>query len=128
MKKSLLKSGISLGAIALLLAPALASAQTISGLLGLLATANDLINRLIPFIIALTVLVFLYGIFKFVISGGDSEARKEAQGYIIWGVVALFVMVSVWGLVNILVRSVNLDNTAPNAPGLPNPGGYFTTV
>lgn len=124
MKKSLLK----LGAVALAGAPVLVGAQTISGLLGLLATANDLINRLIPFIIALTVLVFLYGIFKFVISGGDGEARKEAQGYIIWGIVALFVMVSVWGLVNILVRSVNLDNTAPNAPGLPNPGGYFTTI
>jgi hypothetical protein len=34
------------------------------GILGLLAQANDLINRLIPFIIALTVLIFLWGIFK----------------------------------------------------------------
>lgn len=121
MKKIFLK----LGALAVLATPAIAGAQSIGGVLGLLAQANDLINRLIPFIIALTVLIFLWGIFKFVISGGDGEARKEAQGYIIWGVVALFVMVSVWGLVNILVRSVNLDNTAPPAPGLPNPGGYF---
>jgi Type IV secretion system pilin len=121
MKKTLLK----LSALALLAAPSLAAAQSIGGILGLLAQANDLINRLIPFVIAITVLVFLWGIFKFVISAGDAEGRKEAQGYIIWGVVALFVMVSVWGLVNILVRSVNLDNTAPPAPGLPNPGGYF---
>lgn len=114
-----------LGVLALFAVPAVASAQSIGGVLGLLAQANDLINRVIPFIIALTVLWFLFGIFKFVISAGDAEGRKEAQGYIIWGIVALFVMVSVWGLVNILVRSVNLDNTAPPAPGLPNPGGYF---
>jgi hypothetical protein len=94
MKKTFLK----LGTLSVLAVPAIAGAQSIGGILGLLAQANDLINRLIPFIIALTVLIFLWGIFKFVIAGGDGEARKEAQGYIIWGVVALFVMVSVWGI------------------------------
>jgi len=121
MKKSLLK----IGSIALIAFPTIAAAQSIGGVLGLLAQANDLINRLIPFVIALTVLVFLYGIFKFVMSGNNEDGRKDAIGLITWGVIALFVMVSVWGLVNILVRSVNLDNTAPAAPGLPNPGGYF---
>ncbi len=113
--------------LALILIPGFASAQGVGlgGLLGLLAQANDLINRLIPFIIALTILLFLWGVFKFVSSGGDGESRKEAQGYMIWGVVALFVMVSVWGLVNILVRSFNLDNTAPASPGLPAPAGVF---
>lgn len=114
------------GAVALLAIPGLAAAQSIGGLMGLLDMASQLINRLIPFVIALTVLVFLWGILKFVISN-DAEGRKEARGYMIWGVVSLFVMVSVWGLVNILVRSVNLDNTAPPAPGLPNPGGFYQT-
>ncbi len=121
MKKTLFK----FGAIAALVAPSIAGAQSIGGILGLLAQLNDLINRLIPFVIALTVLWFLWGIFRLILAGGDSEARKEATGYIVWGVIALFVMVSVWGLVNILVRSVNLDNTAPPAPGLPSSAGYF---
>ena len=121
MKKTFLKFGL----LSVLGVPAIAGAQSIGGILGLLAQANDLINRLIPFIIALTVLFFLWGILRFVMAGGDGEQRKEAQGYIVWGVVALFVMISVWGLVNILVRSVNLDNTAPPAPGLPNAAGYF---
>jgi len=124
MKKTFLK----LGALALVAAPGLAAAQSLGGILGLLAQAEDLINRLIPFVIALAVLVFLWGIFKFITAVGDADKRKEATGLIIWGIIGLFVMVSVWGLVNILVRSVNLDNTAPNAPGLPNPGGYFTTT
>ena len=123
MKKNILK----FGSLTLAALPALAGAQSIGGVLGLLAQAEDLINRIIPFIIALAVLWFLWGIFKFITNVGDPEKRKEATGMILWGVVGIFVMVSVWGLVNILVRSVNLDNTAPNAPGLPNPGGYFTT-
>lgn len=121
------KASLSAVMLALVLLPSFASAQSVGlgGLLGLLAQANDLINRLIPFIIALTILIFLWGVFKFVFSGGDGEQRKEAQGYMIWGIIALFVMVSVWGLVNILVRSFNLDNTAPAAPALPSPAGTF---
>lgn len=125
-----MKKALSIGAFAALLLPGIASAQTgvgIGGLLGLLNQANDLINRLIPFVIALTVLFFLWGVFRFVMSGSDAEARTEARGFMIWGIIALFVMVSVWGLVNILVRSFNLDVSAPPAPQLPLPGGQFGT-
>ena len=95
----------------------------ISGLYGLLAQAQDFINRLIPFIIGLTVLFFLWGIFSLVFSAKDSEKRAEARGYIIWGIIALAVMVSVWGLVNILRSTFSLDQNIPTAPGIPNAGG-----
>lgn len=120
MKKVLSRFGF----LALAGLPVIASAQSIGGIMSLLDMASQLINRLIPFVIALTVLVFLWGILKFVLSN-DADGRKEARGYMIWGIISLFVMVSVWGLVNILVRSFNLENTAPPAPGLPNPGGFY---
>ncbi len=84
----------------------------VTGLFMIIQMAKDFINVLMPFIISLTVLVFIWGIFRMVTSS-DGAAREEARGYITWGVVALFVMVSVWGLVNILVSSFGLNNTAP---------------
>lgn len=112
MKKLLARGWV----VVVAFAPALASAQNFgtNGFIGLLDAANSLIGRLIPFIIALTVLVFLWGVFKFVISN-DAEGRKEARGYMVWGIVSLFIMISVWGLVNILVRSFSLNNTRPDA-------------
>lgn len=95
----------------------------ISGLYGLLAQATDFINKLIPFVIALTLLFFLWGIFRLVFAAKDSDARKEARGFIIWGVVALAVMTSVWGLVNILTSTFSLDRNVPTGPGLPTSGG-----
>jgi hypothetical protein len=83
-----------------------------TGLFAIIQMAKDLINVLMPFIIALTVLVFVWGIFRMV-TNSDGAAREEARGYITWGIIALFVMVSVWGLVNILVSSFGLNNTAP---------------
>jgi hypothetical protein len=105
--------------------PQFASAQTGGqGLFGVLEKANQLISMLLPFVITLTLLVFLWGIFKYVVSGGDMEARKQARGFIIWGLVALAVMVSVWGLVNLLIRTVGVDNTPPPAPhGIDVQGG-----
>ncbi len=120
-----MKKALTVSALAASVFPAIASAQNIGGIFSLLNQANQLINQVIPFIIALTVLVFLWGVFMFVVSGADSEKRKEAQGYMIWGIIALFVMVSVWGLVNILVRSLNLDTAAPPAPMLPPAGGQY---
>jgi len=122
-----MKKALGIVALALVTFPGVASAQGvgIGGLLGLLNQAQDLINRLIPFVIALTVLFFLWGLFRYIMAGGDADKRKEAQGAMIWGIITLFVMVSVWGLVNILVRSFNLDVSAPPGPQLPLPGGRY---
>jgi hypothetical protein len=90
-----------------------------TGLFGVLLLIKNFINQVIPAIISLTVFFFLFGLFKLVRAGDDSDARNEAKGYVLWGIIALFIMVSVWGLVNILVSSFNLDNTAPKLPSVP---------
>ena len=93
--------------------------QGASGLKRIIFMAFDFVNLLVPFVISLTVLVFLFGIFKFVLSN-DTKDRDSAKGYIIWGIVCLFVMVSVWGLVNILVYSFGLTNLMPAMPDVPS--------
>lgn len=86
-----------------------------------LDTIGGLISKLIPLIIGAAVLVFLFGILKFVVSG-DEEARKNARSYMVFGVIALFVMVSVWGLVNFLRNTFGFSggsNNPPPPPGVP---------
>jgi len=90
-----------------------------NGLFALILMANSFINTLMPFVISLTVFFFLWGLFNMV-RASDGDAREEARGYVTWGVIALFVMVTVWGLVNILVRSFNLDNSVPYYPVVRN--------
>ncbi|MDP3996518.1 MAG: hypothetical protein Q8P86_02395, partial [bacterium] len=63
---------------------------------------NALINIIFPFIVGLAVLVVVFGIFSFIVAGADEEKRKGAKGYIIWGVIGIFLMISIWGLVAIL--------------------------
>ncbi len=64
----------------------------------------DLIKSLVPLIVALTLLVFIWGIFQLVRSNSE-DSRQEAIAVITYGIISLFVMVSVWGLVSILTST-----------------------
>jgi len=68
------------------------------------------LNPLVYVLIGLAVVVFLWGVIKFVISEADSDKQKGKE-FILWGIVGLFVMVSVWGLENILEHTFNLNNS-----------------
>jgi len=79
----------------------------------------SILNVVIPLLIALAVVIFLWGVVQYITAGGDEEKRKEARNTMIWGIVGLFVMVAVWGLVNVLVSTFGLETTVPQVPGLP---------
>lgn len=80
-----------------------------------------LINQtIIPFIFVLATLVFLIGVLRFVANGADEEARKKGKQFMVWGVIAMAVMVSIWGLVRLITGTLQLNNdstiTVPEAP------------
>ncbi len=68
-----------------------------------------ILSPLIPLLFGVTLVVFLWGIFRFILSEGD--AKKTGKGVMLWGIVGLFVIASLWGLVKILQSTINLDNT-----------------
>ncbi|MDQ5912326.1 MAG: hypothetical protein QG568_541 [Patescibacteria group bacterium] len=70
----------------------------------LVAMFIGMIKTLVPLIVGLTLLYFMWGIFQLVASNSE-DSRKEAIGVITYGIVSLFVMISVWGLVSILTST-----------------------
>lgn len=79
---------------------------------GFLSTATALL-------FAAAFFFFLWGVFQFVRAAGDEEARKAGRDHIIYGVIGLAVMASVYGLVNFLTTSANLTQTTVQVPELP---------
>lgn len=87
-----------------------------------ITTITNLIGRLVPLVISLGLVLFLIGVLKFITAGGDEEKRASARGMIIFGIIALFVMTAVWGLVNILKTTIfSNDTDVYVAPGIPIP-------
>jgi len=75
----------------------------------LIALANRWINTLTPLVIGAAMLFFLYGLMKFVLNSGNEDAKDEGKRIMIWGIIALFVMVSVWGLVRLLNQETGIS-------------------
>lgn len=70
---------------------------------------TDLIALALPIVSGLALLAFLWGLSKFIFNvQGDAKAVAEGKNLMIWGVIALFIMVSVWGLVSFLSNEFGL--------------------
>ena len=68
------------------------------------------ISMLIPVLFALTILFLSWSLIKaWVINGGDQGSVEEGKQVAIAGVVALVVMVGVWGIIAIIQSSLGLD-------------------
>lgn len=88
------------------------------GIKGLIRESHQIVNSLIAITVACAVLVFFWGLAKFIKNAADSDSHKEGRQFMIWGIVALFVMTSVWGLVEYINRALRIPDS-----GIPV-GGY----
>lgn len=79
---------------------------------------ESILSPLIPILIGLAVVVFLWGILKYITAGGDEKKRSEGIKFMAFGIIGLFVMVSVWGLVNILTGTFGLNEGSAPFPRL----------
>lgn len=81
-----------------------------------LATWKGYIIDILNFLLVLATLVFVWGIVKYVSAGGDAAKVTEARNYMVWGIVGLAIMGSVWVLVNWLTGAfftTGVDKTIP---------------
>lgn len=88
--------------------PTLVSAQPLQKTGGLIDRFGDLVVLLINIAIALALLVFVWGLVKFITKAGDEGEVKKGKGIMTWGLIALFVMISVWGLVRLMQTELGL--------------------
>lgn len=81
---------------------------------------DDILGKLAPLLIAVAVIFVLIGIITYIRAGDNEEKRSMGKNEMIYGIIGLFVMVSIWGLVAILSGTFNLDKDIPDIELLPN--------
>ena len=79
---------------------------TLSGIICRIAT---ILNTLIPILIVLGVVFFVWGVISYII-GADEEQKKKGKDKIIYGIIGLVVIVGMWGLVRIVTTTFGLNN------------------
>jgi len=77
----------------------------------LLGFIKFMMEAALPILVGIAVIYFIWSLLMFLRESGSK--KDEARGHMLWGIVILFVMVSIWGLVNILGSSLGGVKTAP---------------
>ena len=92
--------------------PALSAAAT---LIDTLALFNTFLNATITLFVTLAIVVFFWGLIKYIFSPGTDRASEGVQ-VMFWGVLAIFVMVSIWGIIRLLQATFKVTSTDPIVP------------
>lgn len=89
-------------------------------------SATELLANFIPTFLVLAVLVFFWGIVKFITHGGtplsDERAREDGKKKMVWGMIAIFVIVTLWAIIAFFQTELGLDSGTPlgTLPAQPN--------
>lgn len=77
----------------------------------LLQFVKTLMDSILPLLIGIGIIYFIWSLLMFLRESGSK--KDEARSHMIWGIVIIFVMVSIWGLVRILGGSLGTSTVAP---------------
>src|SRR3989338_1748159 len=80
-----------------------------ANLLGVLCVIRLILEKVVALLVSFAVIFFIYGITKYITAGEDEDKRNKMKNLMIYCIIGLFVMVSMWGIVYLLVNSFNLD-------------------
>lgn len=86
---------------------------------GFLSTIQGLLNAVVPILISLGIVYLVWGIVQYMI-GDSEEAKTKGKERVIFGLVGLAIIISVWGLVSIITKTFNLQGSAPTKTELQN--------
>lgn len=130
MLKLLTYAPFAVGASYLL--PALALAQPQQGnpnkvqVESIVTNITGLARLIITLLFVLAILVFVWGMVRLITAAGDAEKIKEARAFMWWGVIAMAVLASVFGLITFLQTYFGIGGgggfTVPTIPG--GTGGF----
>lgn len=84
---------------------------------------NTINGIIVPVLFAIAFIVFVWGAFQtFILGANSTDVKEKGKNHMLWGLIGFFVMVSVWGLVNILTGTVSFGNNAGVTGGTPKAG------
>ena len=91
------------------LLPGVTYAQAGSDAYSLVNFLRELItDNLIPLFIALGLVYTIWSVVMFIAAEPESAEREEKKQQIFWGVIGLFVIMSIWGLIAVVGNSFNI--------------------
>lgn len=97
---------------AMAFAPALAFADInvpLDNITKIVTSFKGIINMLIPIMFGLAIVYFFYGLANYILSAGDPKKAADGKSIMIYGVIAIAVMASLFGLTKYLQDALGVQ-------------------
>ena len=69
----------------------------------------NIISPLVQLLFALATVIFIWGLIGFFMGSENAEARKTGVNHILWGIIGMAIMVSVYGIIRFVASTVGVD-------------------
>jgi hypothetical protein len=83
-----------------------------------------IINPIIVLLFIVAMVYFLWGLIAFIKDSGSADGRTKGGDHIMWGLIGMFIMVSVFFILNLLMNTFGVTNINLQ----PGPGDDFVTI
>jgi len=87
--------------------PVVVSAQE-GELESLLESALRVLDNVALIALGLAFLFFIWGLAIFILRAGDDSEREKGKKTMLWGIIALVVISSIWGIVTLIQNTLNI--------------------
>ncbi|MEK7477855.1 MAG: hypothetical protein AAB645_00605 [Patescibacteria group bacterium] len=67
---------------------------------------QQIVNPILEIIFVLGFIIFLWGVVEFIWYADSDQGKETGKSHMIWGVVGMFVMVSVFGLLHLIENTI----------------------
>ncbi len=98
--------------VSLLALPAIVFAQELQEFQNLTSGIGSIVTALMPIAFTSVFVVFFWGVALYVVKAGDEEAQKKAKSIMIYGVIGIAIVASIWGIVGWLQSAFGVSGGA----------------
>lgn len=78
----------------------------------LLISIGGIVRLLIPIVVSVALLMFFWGIAKFIANAGDETAQAKGKRLMVGGVIGFVVMLSIWGIVSFIQSALGIGGVS----------------
>jgi len=118
----------SFGSLGLLALPYFAAAQVAGGVTtidNILMKIKDLLDLVLPILFVIALIWFIWSLIEFLMSNTE-DGRKDARQKMIYGIIVLFVIVAVFGIIDVVAATFGIQGGGIDAGDLPSVGDPTT--
>jgi len=80
---------------------------------------QHILNPLIILLFAVAVMMLIWGINEFIEGVNTDDGRAKGKRHIVWGLVGMFVMISVYGIIRLIINTFGIEPPSGGFPFLP---------